>query len=105
VLQEAKQILNIDNLNNAEEIAKKYGHLFAVNEKQKGGSFYLQSKVNSATSHCNLNNISCFLLNARGNRTLLYYWSKAECMEMYVTFVDCSGQGTYRGGIAATAIF
>ncbi|XP_011292548.1 mitochondrial import inner membrane translocase subunit Tim16 [Musca domestica] len=44
-LEEAKQILNVEDLKNFEEITKKYEHLFAVNDKAKGGSFYLQSKV------------------------------------------------------------
>lgn len=45
-LQEAVQILNLDkNLINAEEAEKRFKHLFDINEKAKGGSFYLQSKV------------------------------------------------------------
>lgn len=43
-LQEAKQILNVQDLN-PELIQKNYDHLFKINEKQAGGSFYLQSKV------------------------------------------------------------
>uniref|UniRef100_A0A7N6C0D8 Coronin n=1 Tax=Anabas testudineus TaxID=64144 RepID=A0A7N6C0D8_ANATE len=43
-LQEAQQILNISNLN-PEEVQKNYEHLFKVNDKSVGGSFYLQSKV------------------------------------------------------------
>uniref|UniRef100_A0A3P9ML99 Mitochondrial import inner membrane translocase subunit TIM16 n=2 Tax=Oryzias latipes TaxID=8090 RepID=A0A3P9ML99_ORYLA len=43
-LQEAQQILNISTLS-PEEIQKKYEHLFKVNDKSVGGSFYLQSKV------------------------------------------------------------
>ncbi|XP_063082473.1 coronin-7 isoform X1 [Cavia porcellus] len=43
-LQEAQQILNISKLS-AEEIQKNYEHLFKVNDKSVGGSFYLQSKV------------------------------------------------------------
>ncbi|XP_041672917.1 mitochondrial import inner membrane translocase subunit tim16 [Cheilinus undulatus] len=43
-LQEAQQILNISTLN-PEEIQKNYEHLFKVNDKSVGGSFYLQSKV------------------------------------------------------------
>ncbi|XP_054615291.1 mitochondrial import inner membrane translocase subunit TIM16-like isoform X3 [Dunckerocampus dactyliophorus] len=43
-LQEAQQILNISTLN-PEEIQKSYEHLFKVNDKSVGGSFYLQSKV------------------------------------------------------------
>ncbi|XP_035209940.1 nudix hydrolase 3-like [Stegodyphus dumicola] len=42
-LQEAKDILNVQQLN-PEEILKSYEHLFAVNDKSRGGSFYLQSK-------------------------------------------------------------
>ncbi|XP_014312776.1 mitochondrial import inner membrane translocase subunit TIM16 isoform X1 [Myotis lucifugus] len=48
-LQEAQQILNVSKLN-PEEIQKKYEHLFKVNDKSVGGSFYLQSKVTTATS-------------------------------------------------------
>ncbi|NWZ41370.1 TIM16 translocase, partial [Brachypodius atriceps] len=43
-LQEAQQILNVSSLN-PEEIQKNYDHLFKVNDKSVGGSFYLQSKV------------------------------------------------------------
>lgn len=43
-LQEAQQILNITTLT-PEELQKNYEHLFKVNDKEVGGSFYLQSKV------------------------------------------------------------
>lgn len=43
-VDEAKQILNIDDLD-PEQMQKNYEHLFNVNDKSKGGSFYLQSKV------------------------------------------------------------
>lgn len=43
-LEEAQQILNISNLE-PEELDKQYKHLFQMNDKSKGGSFYLQSKV------------------------------------------------------------
>lgn len=43
-LEEAKQILNIDVMDK-EAVAKKYEHLFKVNDKSHGGSLYLQSKV------------------------------------------------------------
>nr|XP_057904782.1 mitochondrial import inner membrane translocase subunit tim16 isoform X2 [Doryrhamphus excisus] len=43
-LQEAQQILNVSTLN-PEEIQKSYEHLFKVNDKSVGGSFYLQSKA------------------------------------------------------------
>ncbi|XP_037047530.1 mitochondrial import inner membrane translocase subunit Tim16 [Bradysia coprophila] len=44
-LDEAQQILNLNDLNDAEKVNKNYEHLFNVNDKSKGGSFYLQSKV------------------------------------------------------------
>lgn len=44
-LEEARQILNVGQKLELEEIQKKYEHLFNVNDKAKGGSFYLQSKV------------------------------------------------------------
>lgn len=43
-LEEAMQILNIEKLD-SESIKKNYDHLFQANEKSKGGSFYLQSKI------------------------------------------------------------
>nr|XP_043906528.1 coronin-7-like isoform X3 [Solea senegalensis] len=43
-LQEAQQILNVSTLS-PEEIQKNYEHLFKVNDKAAGGSFYIQSKV------------------------------------------------------------
>ncbi|GAU93330.1 hypothetical protein RvY_05288 [Ramazzottius varieornatus] len=47
-VQEAKQILNLpiqESRLTPEEIQAKYEHLFKVNDKAQGGSFYLQSKV------------------------------------------------------------
>ncbi|CAB0005698.1 unnamed protein product [Nesidiocoris tenuis] len=43
-LEEAQQILNVDKLD-PEEVKKRYEHLFAINDKSKGGSLYIQSKV------------------------------------------------------------
>lgn len=43
-LEEAQQILNVSKLD-PEEVNKNYEHLFNINDKAKGGSFYLQSKV------------------------------------------------------------
>nr|ABM55608.1 putative mitochondria-associated granulocyte macrophage CSF signaling molecule [Maconellicoccus hirsutus] len=43
-LEEAMQILNIDKVT-PEEVNKRYEHLFNANDKSKGGSFYIQSKV------------------------------------------------------------
>ncbi|VDP00974.1 unnamed protein product [Soboliphyme baturini] len=39
------QILNISSVKDKEEVQKNYEHLFAANDRSKGGSFYLQSKV------------------------------------------------------------
>ncbi|KAH8421503.1 hypothetical protein KR009_010109 [Drosophila setifemur] len=44
-LTEAQQILNVKDLHDRQEIATHYEHLFRVNEKKAGGSFYIQSKV------------------------------------------------------------
>ncbi|KAK8769819.1 hypothetical protein V5799_013717 [Amblyomma americanum] len=43
-VQEAMQILNVNKID-SELMEKNYKHLFEVNDKSKGGSFYLQSKV------------------------------------------------------------
>lgn len=43
-LEEAQQILNVTKLE-PKDVQEKFDHLFNVNEKSKGGSFYLQSKV------------------------------------------------------------
>ncbi len=47
--QEAKQILNVEDIHDAEELQKKADHLFKINDKSKGGSFYIQSKVSVST--------------------------------------------------------
>ncbi|CAF4879943.1 unnamed protein product [Pieris macdunnoughi] len=43
-LEEAMQILNLEKID-AEKLNKNFDHLFSVNDKAKGGSFYLQSKI------------------------------------------------------------
>lgn len=43
-LEEAMQILNVEKLD-SEKVKKSYEHLFTANDKAKGGSFYLQSKI------------------------------------------------------------
>ena len=54
-VQEAKQILHVDNVADIETVKMKYEHLFEVNDKAKGGSFYLQSKVSrSFVIHCQI---------------------------------------------------
>ncbi|OQR66655.1 mitochondria-associated granulocyte macrophage CSF signaling molecule-like [Tropilaelaps mercedesae] len=44
-LEEAMQILNVDPKMKSTDIEKNYKHLFDVNDKSKGGTLYLQSKV------------------------------------------------------------
>ncbi|CAG0887108.1 unnamed protein product [Cyprideis torosa] len=44
-LDEAQKILNVEDTRDPSEILERYNHLFKVNEKAAGGSFYLQSKV------------------------------------------------------------
>jgi len=44
-LDEAVKILNVEKPLDPERIQKNYDHLFAINDKATGGSFYLQSKV------------------------------------------------------------
>ncbi|XP_022114773.1 mitochondrial import inner membrane translocase subunit Tim16 [Pieris rapae] len=43
-LEEAMQILNLEKID-SEKLNKNFEHLFSVNDKAKGGSFYLQSKI------------------------------------------------------------
>lgn len=44
-LTEAKNILNVKDLDDVEQIEKNFKHLMDANDRTKGGSFYLQSKV------------------------------------------------------------
>lgn len=37
--------MNVNRKLDPEEVERKFKHLFDVNDKSKGGSFYLQSKV------------------------------------------------------------
>lgn len=43
-LEEAKQILSVKDLD-PKQIEERFNHLFKVNDKERGGSFYIQSKV------------------------------------------------------------
>ena len=43
-LKESKQILNLHSLN-PEEVRRSFDYLFRANDKNNGGSFYIQSKV------------------------------------------------------------
>ncbi|XP_029654169.1 mitochondrial import inner membrane translocase subunit Tim16 [Octopus sinensis] len=53
-LAEAKSILNVTDLDDPEKVNKSFKHLFDVNDKQKGGSFYIQSKVYRAKERIDL---------------------------------------------------
>ncbi|OAF71892.1 Mitochondrial import inner membrane translocase subunit TIM16 [Intoshia linei] len=44
-LNESKNILSIKDENNLEEINARFKYLYDINEKSKGGTFYLQSKI------------------------------------------------------------
>lgn len=43
-LEEAMQILNVQRVEQ-DKVRSQYEHLFSANDKSRGGSFYLQSKV------------------------------------------------------------
>mmetsp|Transcript_38939 Transcript_38939/g.60675 ORF Transcript_38939/g.60675 Transcript_38939/m.60675 type:complete len:121 (-) Transcript_38939:174-536(-) len=45
---EAAKILNLDGKENMEAIMEKYQHLFDNNDPAKGGSAYLQTKIETA---------------------------------------------------------
>lgn len=45
-LHESMQILDVKPPLKEEEIKRRYEHLFEVNDKSKGGTIYLQAKVN-----------------------------------------------------------
>ena len=61
-LEEAKDILNISDSDiygaDFEKLHNNYEHLFAGNDKSKGGSFYLQSKVVRAKER--IDQVRCF---------------------------------------------
>lgn len=44
-LEEALQILNVEKVDQIEAIERNYKYLMKVNDRSKGGSFYIQSKV------------------------------------------------------------
>lgn len=52
-LDEAKQILNVSDLNK-KEVQERYDRLFNANDKSKGGSFYIQSKIVRAKERLDL---------------------------------------------------
>ncbi|XP_076295635.1 mitochondrial import inner membrane translocase subunit Tim16 [Lasioglossum baleicum] len=44
-LDEALRILNVDKIDQADVIERNYKHLMDVNDRSRGGSFYIQSKI------------------------------------------------------------
>ncbi|KAJ2860369.1 mitochondrial import inner membrane translocase subunit TIM16 [Coemansia aciculifera] len=44
-VDESAKILNIKDVEDKEEMTKKFEHLFGANDPKQGGSIYLQSKV------------------------------------------------------------
>ncbi|CAD1468897.1 unnamed protein product [Heterotrigona itama] len=44
-LEEALQILNVERVDQVEVIERNYKYLMEVNDRSKGGSFYIQSKI------------------------------------------------------------
>ena len=44
-LEEALKILNVEKPTDVEQIQKHYKYLMEANDRSKGGSFYIQSKV------------------------------------------------------------
>ena len=48
IVKEAEEILNIDHESSIADIIKNHDHLYKMNDDEKGGSFYIQSKVHNA---------------------------------------------------------
>ena len=44
-LEEALQILNVEKVEQLDTIERNYKYLMEVNDRSKGGSFYIQSKI------------------------------------------------------------
>ncbi|XP_029036802.1 mitochondrial import inner membrane translocase subunit Tim16 [Osmia lignaria lignaria] len=44
-LEEALQILNVEKVEQLDAIERNYKYLMEVNDRSKGGSFYIQSKI------------------------------------------------------------
>ncbi|KAG1668395.1 Nucleoside diphosphate-linked moiety X motif 8 [Nymphon striatum] len=89
-LEEARNILNVEELDK-ELIQNKYDHLFAVNDKKKGGSFYLQSKVSQGLITGLQNKIGCYTVPQRCYSTFDYVFSshnKSKCMNLLSNKVD-----------------
>jgi len=68
-LEEACQILNVDKSAPREEIVRKYEHLFKLNDKARGGSFYLQSKIVRARERFEIERKSSLLDNNSSQET------------------------------------
>ena len=66
-VEEAMMILNVEKMD-AEAIEKNYEHLFKVNEKKTGGSFYLQSKVHKTKTQRPTSCNKTFLTGCKSER-------------------------------------
>jgi len=87
-LQEAKQILHVDNISDIETVIKKYEHLFSVNDKAKGGSFYIQSKVMAVY----LMIVSCW--------ALCIDWPVFLCTTAHLTLCKLTNEQTVKLAVA-----
>ena len=77
--QEAIDILNVDKKLDAAEVEAKYKHLFEANDRSKGGSFYLQSKVRASSvllSFCDSPNPFLCSPSARLSRSVQVFRAK-----------------------------
>ncbi|VDK25972.1 unnamed protein product [Anisakis simplex] len=75
LFQESMQILNVKEPLNKEEVESHYKHLFEINDKTKGGSLYLQSKVSVTFYIPFIKHSSCSL------------YSSANC-EQYYSYIN-----------------
>ncbi|CAF0845298.1 unnamed protein product [Didymodactylos carnosus] len=73
-LQEARQILNmsVNESVTAEELKANYDYLFQINDRTRGGSFYLQSKIYRAKERIEQE------LKSSSERGLLTYKKKRD---------------------------
>ncbi|XP_067118811.1 mitochondrial coenzyme A diphosphatase NUDT8-like [Centruroides vittatus] len=79
-LQEAIKILNVDEKINPEVVQKNYEHLFSVNDKSKGGSFYLQSKKIPWTLVRNFHSYTSVVENSSPTTQVFSEENKQQCI-------------------------
>ncbi len=93
-LEEAKQILNVEDHKDADKISKSYEHLFSVNDRSKGGSLYLQSKVRG---------ISQRERERERERGSSFMFNMAYCIPACPSLPGGEGEGADRAGTGAGA--